>query len=146
MRISKKSEYALRALLVFVRRPGNYQVQELSAQENIPVKFLEQILAALKRAGILSSKRGTGGGYALRANPALLSVGEVIEIMDGPLAPVSCAAEHSTERCSCPDMRTCAVRLLMTQVRDELATTLKGHTLSDMAALGRDSGGLAFEI
>lgn len=146
MRISKKSEYALRALLVFTRRPRNYQVQELSLQENIPVKFLEQILAALKRAGILSSKRGTGGGYLLRADPALLSVGEVIEIMDGPLAPVACAAPDSTERCSCPEPRNCALRLLMSEVRQELSGTLKARTLADMAALGTHGGELAFEI
>lgn len=146
MRISKKSEYALRALVIFVRCPRNYQVQELSAQENIPVKFLEQILSTLKRAGVLNSKRGTGGGYVLRANPAMLTVGEVIEIMDGPISPVACAVDQPSERCSCPDPRTCVLRLLMSEVRVELESTLKARTLDDMACMGVDQSRLAFEI
>lgn len=146
MRISKKAEYALRALLIFVRSPRTYQVQELSAKENIPVKFLEQILVSLKKAGLLNSKRGTGGGYALRADPTNLTVGAVIELMDGPLAPVACAAQKASEPCSCPDPRTCALRLLMVEVRQEIAGVLGSKTLADMAAMSPAPSGLAFEI
>src|SRR5438093_11654287 len=106
MRISKKAEYALRALVAIARLRRSAQVHELSRQENIPVKFLEQILLALKNAGILTSKRGVGGGYALRVGPSRITVGEVIRLMDGPLAPVPCAASQPDETCTCPDPRT----------------------------------------
>jgi len=146
MRISKKSEYALRALLVFARNPRSYQIHELSERENIPVKFLEQILLALRHGGLLNSKRGVGGGYSLRANPGRITVGEVIRIMDGPVAPVSCAAENPQEKCTCPDPRTCALRLFMISVREGIGGMLDGCTLEELARLGSDQGGLAFEI
>jgi len=146
MRISKKSEYALRALLVFARNPRSYQIQELSTRENIPVKFLEQILLALRHGGLLNSRRGVGGGYSLRVQPAQITVGEVIRIMDGPIAPVPCAAERSQEKCTCPDPRTCALRLFMTKVREDLASLLDGCTIEEMARLSPEQGGLAFDI
>ena len=120
MRVSRKTEYALRALVAMARKPGSYQIQELSEKENIPVKYLEQILLALRHAGFLTSKRGVGGGYSLRVSPSQINVGEIIEIMDGPIAPVPCAALRPLEKCSCPDPRTCAVRLLMIDLREEI--------------------------
>ena len=146
MRIFKKSEYALRALLVFARNPRSYQIQELSARENIPVKFLEQILLALRHGGLLNSRRGVGGGYALRVEAGRITVGEVIRIMDGPIAPVPCAAERSQEKCTCPDPRTCALRLFMTKVREDLGSMFDGCTIEEMARLSPDPGGLAFDI
>ena len=98
MRISKKAEYALRALVAISRHPGkSWSIQELATGEKIPIKFLEQILLSLRRAGILASKRGVGGGYTLLRNPADVSLGEVITIFDGPTAPVACAAEKPCE-------------------------------------------------
>ena len=70
MRVSRKSEYALRALIAMARKPRSYQIQELSDAENIPIKFLEQILLTLRHAGFLTSKRGVGGGYSLRVSPS----------------------------------------------------------------------------
>lgn len=128
------------------RRPQPHQMQELSRLENIPVKFLEQILLALRNAGFLTSKRGVGGGYTLRLNPAQITVGDVIRAMDGPLAPVPCAAKNPLEPCSCPDPRTCAVRLLMTDVRDELSAIFDHRTIEDMLRLSPDETALAFEI
>src|SRR5215210_260488 len=124
MRISRRSEYALRALIALARNQRPQQVQELSRRENIPVKFLEQILLALRNAGFLNSKRGVGGGYALRRTPADITVGEVIGAIDGPIAPVPCAIRDPRETCSCPDPRRCAVRLLMTDVREEISAIL----------------------
>lgn len=146
MRISRKSEYALRALVAMSRKPGSHQIQELSERENIPVKFLEQILLALRHAGFLTSKRGVGGGYSLRVNPSQISVREVIEIMDGPLAPVPCAAVRPLEKCSCPDPRTCALRLLMTGLREKIEGMLGHRSIEDMMRLSPDSTSLAFEI
>jgi Rrf2 family protein len=146
MRISKKSEYALRALLAFARRPQSWQIHELSKRESIPVKFLEQILLTLRHAGLLASKRGVGGGYSLRRNPGQITVGEVIRIMDGPTAPVPCAAGKPVETCTCPDPRNCAVRIFMTGIREKLDTMLNGCTIEELLRISPDQGGLAFEI
>ena len=146
MRISKKSEYALRALVSLARERRSWGIQELSDRENIPVKFLEQILLALRHAGVLTSKRGVGGGCTLHRAADEITVGEVIRIFDGPLAPVPCAAERPTEKCTCPDPRTCPLRLLMTRVRVELSAALETQTVSDMLRLAPGADTLAFEI
>lgn len=146
MRISRKAEYALRALVAISRHPKSWQIQELSTKENIPVKFLEQILLSLRHGGLLTSKRGVGGGYSLRKAASEIKVGEVIRILDGPLALVPCAAEEAGEPCTCPDRQRCALRLLMTEVRRELAATLDSHTIQDMVMLTPESGALAFDI
>jgi Rrf2 family protein len=146
MRISKKAEYALRALVVMAREPRCHQIQALSRTENIPVKFLEQILLALRHAGVLSSKRGVGGGYTLRVDPSRITVGEVIVLLDGPLAPVPCAAAKPNEECSCPDPRTCSVRLFMTEVREKLEQQLGATSIEDLSRLGSQGAPLVFDI
>lgn len=146
MRISKKSEYALRALVVFARKPRSYQIQELSRMENIPIKFLEQILLTLRHAGLLDSKRGVGGGYVMRVPASQITVGKVIQVMDGPLSPVPCAAVNPSEQCTCPDPRTCPLRLFMTQVREQLASVLDQRTIEDLMQMTPDASGLAFDI
>lgn len=146
MRLSKKAEYALRALVVIARTPRSWQIQELSAQENIPVKFLEQILLLLRRAGVLASKRGVGGGYSLHRPASRILVSEVISIMDGPIAPVPCAVTPPTEACSCPDPKTCAVRIFMTGVREQLDATLGTRTIEDLVRLSSGASALAYEI
>jgi len=128
------------------RHGKSWQMQELSAQENIPIKFLEQILLALRHAGILSSKRGVGGGYVLRKVPAEIGVGEVIRVMDGPLAIVPCTVESPAESCTCPDPQTCPTRLLMTVIRRDLAAMLDARTIEDMLKLAPPSAEIAFDI
>lgn len=146
MRLSKKAEYGLRALAAMARGKRSWSIQELSAQENIPVKFLEQILLTLRHAGVLSSRRGVGGGYSFAKPASETTVGEVVRSLDGPLSPVPCASEQPGERCTCPDVRACPVRLLMLQFRDELAAWLDARTIEDLARLGPPTTGLAFEI
>lgn len=147
MRISKKAEYALRALVAMARTPArSWSIHELASSERIPIKFLEQILLALRRAGILNSKRGVGGGYTLVRTPEDIHIGEVIGVFDGPIAPVPCAAEKPTERCSCPDPRTCPLRLMMTDIRRDLSTILDERTLEDMRSLAPGTQSLAFDI
>ena len=146
MRISKKSEYALRALVVIARNPRSYQIQELSRMESIPIKFLEQILLTLRHAGLLDSKRGVGGGYVMRVPADQITVGRVVQIMDGPLSPVPCAAVNPSEKCTCPDPRTCVLRLFMTEVREQLSAVLDGKTIEDLIHMGPNAAGLAFDI
>jgi Rrf2 family protein len=145
VRISRKSEYAIRSLVAMARHQRSWSIQELSVQEAIPVKFLEQILLSLRHAGFLSAKRGVGGGYTLRAKPGQITVGDVIRTMDGPIAPVPCAAPLATESCSCPDPRACPLRQLMTTVREEISAILDARTIDDLAHANPDAA-LAFDI
>ena len=87
-----------------------------------------------------------GGGYVMLRAPGEISVGEVVRILDGPLAPVPCAAERPGEKCTCPDLRTCPLRLLMTQFRTHLSTWLEERTIDDMLRMSPGPDSLAFEI
>jgi len=133
--LSQKSKYALRALQRLARDQGQGPVLivELAKQEQIPRKFLEFILLALKNQGLLESKRGKGGGYALRKDASQITLGEVIRLFDGPLAPTPCARERSFRKCEgCGDPETCGTRLVMRQVRDATAKILDHTTLADL--------------
>jgi len=139
MKLSKKSEYGLRALLELTRDHGTASLQrhEIAARQHIPVEFLEQILLALKRAGLLSSRRGMKGGYALIKSPKEITLGQVIRILDGPLAPIGCVSKTAYQKCSdCPyaDKPHCPVQRVMGTVRDAIADILDHHTLADFAA------------
>jgi len=146
MRISKKAGYALRALALMARKGGSSSIHDLSERERIPVKFLEQILLSLRHAGLLNSKRGVGGGYALARSPGEISVLDVIQALDGPIAPLPCTADRPTEQCTCPDPRTCPTRALMSEFRAEILGWLEGKSLEDLARLAPDGEGLAFDI
>jgi len=148
MRISRKVEYALRALVAMARDPGCrvFQIQELSRSENIPVKFLEQILLALRNAGILGSKRGVGGGYALLKKPIDITLGEIVVLFDGPLTPLPCALAKPNEPCTCPNPANCELRIFMTGIREQLDLILGQKTIEDLLALSPAGGALAFDI
>ncbi len=137
MKLSVRGEYALRALLVLAR---DYQdddkvvrIQEISTKQNIPKRFLEQILNDLKSAGILESKRGVAGGYRLRRPPERVTLAEIVRHIEGPLAPVSCVSEKFYEKCSCPDESRCAIRSVMKEVRDNIVNVMEQTTLADLA-------------
>ena len=139
MKFSKKSEYGLRALLELTRAYGSttLQRQDIAVRQHIPIEFLEQILLALKRAGLLSSKRGAKGGYSLIKQPKEISLGHVIRILDGPLAPIGCVSKTAYQKCSdCPYARRdhCPVQQVMGSVRDAIANILDNYTLADFAA------------
>jgi Rrf2 family protein len=146
MRISKKAGYALRALAVMARKGGSSSIHDISVREKIPVKFLEQILLSLRHAGLLNSKRGVGGGYALARSPAEISVLDVIQALDGPVAPLPCTTERPTEQCTCPDPRACPTRAMMSEFRGEILNWLGGRSLEDLVRLAPDAEGLAFDI
>ncbi len=140
MKLSKKGEYALRALIDVATGPekGVVQAHDVARQENIPIKFLEQILLALKNAGILQSRRGVGGGYSLTRPADQITLGEVIRLIDGPLAPIGCASKSAPERCSCPDEATCGLRSVMLDVRDAISNVVDRLTLADVCQRTRD--------
>jgi len=142
VKLSKKSEYGLRALLELTLSHGTatLQRQEIAGRQHIPVEFLEQILLALKRAGILSSRRGMKGGYRLIKPPDEITLGQVIRILDGPLAPIGCVSKTAYQKCSdCPytTQSRCPVQNVMGTVRDAIAGILDHYTLADFAAGSR---------
>jgi Rrf2 family protein len=148
MRISRRAEYALRALLLIAKdqKEKIHQIQELSERGNIPVKFLEQILLSLRNEGLLTSKRGVGGGYSLRKRPSDIVVLDVVELLDGPIVPLPCALERPGEPCGCPDPTRCPLRPLMRQARDMLRDLFSSKTIQDLLDESRGEHALAFEI
>jgi len=136
--LSRKTKYALRALLLLAREHGRgpILISNLAQRESIPKKFLESILLDLKRQGILQSRKGRGGGYRLARAPKAIHLGQVIRTLDGPLAPLPCASQTAYVRCEeCRDEATCGIRIVMRQVRDATARILDGTSLADV--LGR---------
>jgi Rrf2 family protein len=135
MKISKRGEYALRALIDIgiAKELGRdlVQIGELATQERLPVKFLEQILTQLKEAGYVESKRGKYGGYHLKMPADRIRFGSVIRLIDGPLAPISCVSQTAYEPCSCPDEEHCGLHMLMLDVRNSLSNILDRYSLAD---------------
>jgi len=139
MKLSKRGEYALRALidLGIASELGwpMLQVGELASKEKLPIKFLEQIFAQLKSAGYVASRRGKFGGYSLSRSMSQIKFGAVIRLIDGPLAPICCVSQTSYERCSCPDEAHCGLRMLMFDVRNAISTILDRYTLADIVEI-----------
>src|SRR5215470_3683941 len=115
MKLSLRGEYALRALLVLGLRfdQAVVPIKTISEEQNIPKRFLEQILNDLKSAGIVQSRRGIAGGYRLARRPEEITLAVVVRHIEGALAPVSCVSEKFYEKCSCPDEARCAIRSVM---------------------------------
>jgi len=136
MRLSRRSEYGLRALTDLVRHVdgGPIALATLAARNQLPAKFLEQIMSTLKHAGIVRTTLGAHGGYAIAADPAAVSIGRVIRLLDGALAPLGCVSLRYYERCSCVDEATCPLRDTMLDVRDAMLEILDTETLADLAA------------
>ena len=132
--LSQKCKYALQALLVLARENSEelLLVSDIAERENLPKKFLEAILLELNRNGLVRSRRGRGGGYALAKPADLITFGQVLRIMDGPLAPLSCVSVNYYRRCDdCRDENTCEIRKVMRRVRDAIAAELDGTSLAD---------------
>jgi Rrf2 family protein len=141
MRLSKRGEYGLRALIDMAsemppQASGHpmIQIKDIAERQQIPLKFLEQILLTLKNAGILHSKQGVGGGYYFAKPANEIFVGQVIRALDGPLAPIRCTSQTAYEPCDCPDIQTCGLRLVMLDVRNAITDILDKTTLADVAS------------
>ncbi len=132
--ISKKCKYAIHALVHMAKAPNDkFVIKDISAACRIPKKFLEAILLDLKRAGVLGSKQGKGGGYFMRRDPADVNLAEVVRLFDGAIAAVPCATYKFYESCDeCEDEETCTVRDAFLQLRNATVELLKANTLADM--------------
>ena len=139
--LSQKAKYALRALLMLARRPPGEMVLvgDIAERQNVPRKFLELILLELRKHGLLFSQRGRHGGYTLARPPEAITFGQVVRIVDGPLAPLPCASVTGYRRCAdCRDERTCELRRVMRSVRDAVADILDRTSLADAVRSGLD--------
>ncbi len=142
MRLSKRGEYGLRAMIDLAEhlQPGTQeahdgdvvQIREIAERQHIPAKFLEQILLTMKNAGLLHSRMGVGGGYYLAKPASEISLGQIVRVLDGPLAPIGCVSQMAYEPCGCPDEETCGLRLVMLDVRNAISGILDGTTLADV--------------
>ena len=136
MKLSKRGEYALRSLINLgiatkVGRPV-VGVTELANAEDIPVKFLEQVMQQLREAGFVQSERGKYGGYRFAKPVAKITIGSVVRVVDGPLAPIGCVSQTAYKPCSCPDEVHCGLRMLMLDVRNAISAILDRYTLADV--------------
>ena len=136
MKLSKRGEYALRSLinLGIAAKVGRklLPVTELAKAEDLPVKFLEQIIQQLREAGYVESERGKHGGYRLAKPAAQIHIGQIVRLIDGPLAPIGCVSQTAYEPCNCPDEAHCGLRMLMLDVRNAIAAILDRYTLADV--------------
>ena len=138
MRLSKRGEYGLRAMIALADpteksdTPQLMPIKEISQREQISPKFLEQILLTLKNAGLLHSKMGVGGGYYLSRSATEITLGQIFRVLDGPVAPVKCVSQMAYEPCGCPDEQTCGLRLAMGDVRNAIAGILDNTSLADV--------------
>lgn len=136
--LSKKAKYALKALLYLTKQQdkGLVIISDIAENERIPRKFLEAILVDLKTSGVLQSVRGKNGGYYLSKNPSEISVGNVIRMIDGPLAAIPCVSHLYYRKCDeCIDEATCEIRIVMKKVRDATADILDNTFLSDLETI-----------
>jgi Rrf2 family protein len=140
--LTKKGKYGLKALvhLAGLGAGESALVSNIAEANGIPKKFLDAILGELRNAGFVFSKKGKGGGYMLAKPPEDITIGSVIRCLDGPLAPLPCASRYSYRPCDdCADQASCAVRLMMVEVREAIAGVLDERTLADMRELAVES-------
>ena len=125
--------------------PGTVQSQDLAVDEGIPPRFLEQILLELKKAGILISKRGVGGGYQLARDPSDISLGEIVRIFDGAFLPIPCA-DGKTGSCGCAATGVCGLGQSFGKLREIVEEHLNSQTVAEILQKEQSGDTLSFEI
>ena len=131
--LSQKAKYALRALLVLAEEGDKpVLIADIAERHNLPRKFLEQILLDLKHHGLVQSRRGRQGGYSLLKPASAISFGQVVRIIDGPLAPLPCLSRMAYRRCEdCAGEENCAIRRVFALTHQVTTTVLDRTTLAD---------------
>lgn len=140
--LSKKSKYAFKALIYLAESAGKGPVliSEISKKKNIPLKFLENILLELRKAGVLESKKGKGGGYYFAIDPEKVSLAKIMRLVDGPIALLPCVSLNFYEKCEDCDEQACGLKRMMIQVRDATLKVLETKTLADLVYQEREPG------
>jgi Rrf2 family protein len=116
---------------------GVVRIQTISEKQNIPKKFLEQILNDLKSLGVVASRRGAVGGYRLARPPQHITLASVVRHIEGALAPVSCVSDRFYESCTCPDEARCPIREVMSEVREAVVKIMDRTTVADLCERAR---------
>ena len=140
--LTNKGKYGLKAMVHLAGiEPGALaQVADIAVANSISKKFLDHILTELRHAGLVFSKKGRGGGYALARPAHEIRVGAIVRALDGPLAPIPCASVTAFRPCDdCADLNTCAVRLIMVDARNAIANVLDNRTLAELRTLADPS-------
>jgi Rrf2 family protein len=140
--LSNKAQYAFRALTYLVDKynQGPVLISDIAKKKKIPLKFLENILLELKKAGILESKKGKGGGYYIKQHPSKTTVAAVVRIVNGPISMLPCVSLYFYQRCKNCDEKNCGLHDVMANVRDATLNILENRTLEDLAS-GKESLG-----
>lgn len=134
--LSKKTQYALKALTYMAERKkeGPVLIAEISKKKKIPLKFLENILLELKKAGLLESKKGKGGGYFFKVDPKDIPLAQVMRLIEGPIALLPCVSLNFYEKCKDCEEKKCGLNRVMKLVRDNTLTILENKTVLDLIA------------
>lgn len=132
MKLSTKGRYGLKAMFELAKNFGNgtTPLNNIAQRQNISEHYLEQLIAVLRKAGLVKSVRGAQGGYILAKPPETITIGDVIRVLEGPIAPVDCVSEEEPEPCSRADY--CVTRSIWAKVRDSVTDVLDSITLADM--------------
>ena len=140
MRFSAKGEYGVMAILELALNSGQgpVQVRNIATRQGIPVRFLEQVLSALKKAGLVESIRGSQGGYILARSSAEISLAQVLEAIDGPIRPMDCVSDEKTSLCC--NAKDCVVKDVWEEVKVSIAGVLNSISLNDMCERKRKKG------
>ena len=152
MRISAKGEYAAKAVLYLsLKYPDVVTIHEVAKRHSIPVKYLEHILLALKKAGVLESRRGMRGGYTLARSPEKISIGEVLRVVDGKFSQSSCIEVDLRHPYTCPESETCGLRQVWQDVQGAVEKILFETTFDEvckrtLAGKARKGDSLLHEI
>lgn len=133
--LSKKTQYAIKALgyLAAHYTDGPILIGDIAKRKNIPLKFLENILLELKKAEILESKKGKGGGYFLRNPPEQTTLARVLRVVEGPIALLPCVSLYFYERCKDCDQENCKINSVLIETRDATLSILERKTLADIS-------------
>ena len=134
MKISTRGEYGVRAMVALAHHYGDgpMSIAEIARRSSVPPAYLEQLIAPLRRAALVESKRGARGGYVLARDPASIRVGDVYRVMEGPVAPMDCVSEDLADQ-TCPLIDGCETRPIWLKVRDSIIDALDSTTLADLA-------------
>lgn len=134
--ISKKMKYALKALVHMAKhqQQGTYiKANDIARTENIPKKFLEQILLDLKRGRIINSRQGAAGGYYFLRRPAEITLADIHRIIDGPIALVPCASLNFYEPCDdCPNVEVCQIKVALVSVREQTLAAMQNISVANL--------------
>ena len=132
--LSKKTQYALKALTFMAEQinAGPFLIADIAKKKKIPIKFLESILLELRKAGVLNSKKGKGGGYYFNQDPAAIHLATIMRLIEGPIALLPCVSLHFYQKCADCNEKKCGLNKIMKEVRDNTLSILENRTIKDL--------------